>query len=116
MVDSVPEGHSRGVLDIGGAVMVTQGEQGARGFAAGVFIGLAIVMPVFAATTPELEQWALPLMFAATMLLIVGMTIAAMGLREVNRERPPLTVRARTTPAPARPRERRLDRRMPGVA
>ncbi len=69
--------------------MSNAGEQGARGFAAGVLIGLAIVTPVFAATTPGLEQWALPFMVGATTLLVVGLILAALGLGEIRREAPP---------------------------
>lgn len=64
--------------------MSNQGEQRARGFAAGVFIGLAILMPVFAATSPGFEAWALPLMSVATILLLIGVGIAAAGLAEVD--------------------------------
>ena len=97
--------------------MSKRGDQSARGFAAGVFIGLAIVMPVFAATTPELEQWALPLMTAATMLLVVGMIVLAAGLSDVHRESPPLAVRAQSnsSPAPSR-RERRVHSGAPRLA
>jgi hypothetical protein len=89
--------------------MTLQGDQSARGFAAGVFIGLAVMLPVFAATTPELEQWALPLMFAATVLLVVGITTLAMGLGEVNRDAPKLAVRGQA----ARPRAIQRERRAP---
>ena len=64
--------------------MSNQEGRRARGFAAGVFIGLAIIMPVFAATSPGLEQWGLPLMAAATILLLLGVGIAAVGMSEFN--------------------------------
>jgi hypothetical protein len=92
--------------------MTTRTDQSARGFAAGVFIGLAIMLPVFAATTPELEQWALPLMFAATVLLVVGMTMLAMGLSDVNRDAPKLAVRGQAAPSRAIQRERRAPRHL----
>lgn len=69
--------------------MNVQGEQRARGFAAGVFIGCAVLMPLLAALSPGLEQFALPLMAIATALLIAGVVVAAVGLSEVNARRTP---------------------------
>jgi hypothetical protein len=83
--------------------MPYQGERRARGFAAGVFIGTAIVLPVFAASSPELEQWALPLMAVATILLLVGVGIAAIGSANVSASVAPIVLpRRRAHAVPVR--------------
>ena len=54
-------------------------------FVSGVLIGLSIVTPVFAATSPSLEDWNGPLGIVALVLLGIGMLINAAALGDARR-------------------------------
>jgi len=59
----------------------------AAGFIAGILIGLSIATPVFAATSPSLEEWNGPLGLVALVLLGIGMLINAAALGDAWRYR-----------------------------
>lgn len=65
--------------------------QPAAGFLSGVLIGLAIVTPVFGATSPGLERWNGAFALIALVLLVIGLAWnAAMASRAARRAITPM--------------------------
>ena len=61
--------------------------QPAAGFVAGILIGLSIATPVFAATSPSLEEFDGPLGLVALVLLAIGVLINAAAVGDALRHR-----------------------------
>lgn len=73
-------------------------------FVAGILIGLSIATPVFAATSPSLEEWNGPLGLVALVLLGIGMLINAVALDDALRHRDVQVQRLRVPDDEARTR------------